>query len=376
MDYYPFGMLMPGRHTNTGDYRYGYNGIELDNEVKGEGNTYTTEFRQYDPRVARWLSLDPLSYKYPHQSPYVAMDNNPINVIDPSGLMGEDPPTKGAVVQANEIAKGAIETIGNNAKKRSFGARVASSLIGIEGTEAQHQRGVQVENFIANEVGKVYDEGTAEYAELYNLSVDFYEEGSYLSATQPKAYEEYNSLLAEYCSIEDKFLIIASRSTHIYSDNQKYQMSGLILTAYAAAFPGGGLGGNVTNKTFSYIPRYVNSKGASELVTVGRWMSQTEFTLMQKSGNVVESVTGTTHVTYPANPEAFTPANPAKSPLFVTFKVPKAALRATNAAENKAWSKILSPNSLEGRLAKIKGNPIPELPKAVDIKIIKSNIKK
>ncbi|MEY3386744.1 MAG: hypothetical protein RIR53_1555 [Bacteroidota bacterium] len=40
-DYYPFGMEMPGRRwraTGEGAGRFGYNGKENDNEVKGEGN--------------------------------------------------------------------------------------------------------------------------------------------------------------------------------------------------------------------------------------------------------------------------------------------------------------------------------------------------
>jgi RHS repeat-associated protein len=63
--------------------------MELDNEVKGNGNSYTTEFRQYDPRVGRWLSLDPLMDMFPDISPYVAFDNNPVFFIDPYGLYSE-----------------------------------------------------------------------------------------------------------------------------------------------------------------------------------------------------------------------------------------------------------------------------------------------
>jgi len=40
----------------------------MDDEVKGGGNSYTTEFRQLDPRIGRWLSLDPLMSKFPNQS--------------------------------------------------------------------------------------------------------------------------------------------------------------------------------------------------------------------------------------------------------------------------------------------------------------------
>lgn len=69
-------------------YRYGFNGMEKDNESKGFGNEYTTEFRQYDPRLGRWLTIDPLFYKFPWQSPYVAFNNNPIFFADPRGLEG------------------------------------------------------------------------------------------------------------------------------------------------------------------------------------------------------------------------------------------------------------------------------------------------
>ena len=71
---------------NESDYRFGFNGMEVDNEVSGIGNSYTTQFRQYDPRLGRWKSLDPLMSKFPWMSPYVGFDNNPIIYTDPYGL--------------------------------------------------------------------------------------------------------------------------------------------------------------------------------------------------------------------------------------------------------------------------------------------------
>ncbi|MBI3220482.1 MAG: hypothetical protein HYZ44_13295 [Bacteroidetes bacterium] len=65
---------------------FGYNGMEKDPETKGDGNSYTTEFRQYDPRLGRWASLDPLMKQFPWMSPYVGFDNNPIYYTDPYGL--------------------------------------------------------------------------------------------------------------------------------------------------------------------------------------------------------------------------------------------------------------------------------------------------
>jgi len=68
--------------------RYFYQGSEMDKEVKGYGNSYTTTFRQLDPRLGRWMSLDPVFQ--PHQSPYNSMDNNPIIYNDPKGLSVKD----------------------------------------------------------------------------------------------------------------------------------------------------------------------------------------------------------------------------------------------------------------------------------------------
>lgn len=83
--YYPFGMPMPGRTYNNDQYRFGYNGKENDNEVKGTGNSIDFGARMYDPRLGRWLSLDPLQAKYPSLSPYGFVNNNPIYNIEVDG---------------------------------------------------------------------------------------------------------------------------------------------------------------------------------------------------------------------------------------------------------------------------------------------------
>jgi RHS repeat-associated protein len=62
-----------------------------DDEVSGAGNSYTTEFRQYDPRLGRWMSLDPLFDYFPDVSPYISFDNNPIYFTDPDGLAPKPP---------------------------------------------------------------------------------------------------------------------------------------------------------------------------------------------------------------------------------------------------------------------------------------------
>jgi RHS repeat-associated protein len=85
LDYYPFGSLMPGRNLNASDYRFGFNGMESDDEIAGNKNSYTTHFRQYDPRIGRWLSVDPKDNIVPHLSPYNGLNNNPVLFIDVYG---------------------------------------------------------------------------------------------------------------------------------------------------------------------------------------------------------------------------------------------------------------------------------------------------
>ena len=86
LDYYPFGMLMPNRQFNNDSYRYAFNGKEVDNEIKGTGNSIDYGFRFYDPRVGRFLSIDPLFAAYPSLTPYQYASNTPIAAIDIDGL--------------------------------------------------------------------------------------------------------------------------------------------------------------------------------------------------------------------------------------------------------------------------------------------------
>ncbi|NOQ72871.1 MAG: hypothetical protein GQ574_12750 [Crocinitomix sp.] len=81
-EYYPYGMVLRSE-SDGGNYRYGYQGSEKDDEIKGNGNSYTTYFRQLDPRIGRWLSIDPKATSW--ESPYVSMGNNPILYNDVLG---------------------------------------------------------------------------------------------------------------------------------------------------------------------------------------------------------------------------------------------------------------------------------------------------
>ncbi|HRP03154.1 MAG TPA: RHS repeat-associated core domain-containing protein [Candidatus Kapabacteria bacterium] len=94
-NYYAYGMMIPGFFSNsTPDYRFGFNGMLRDDDVRdekltsdneGRGNSYDFGARILDPRVGRFLSLDPLMGSFPWQSPYLFAGNDPIRFIDVDG---------------------------------------------------------------------------------------------------------------------------------------------------------------------------------------------------------------------------------------------------------------------------------------------------
>jgi hypothetical protein len=92
---YPFGSILSS--VSKGEYRYGMNTQEKDNEIYGEGNSYTAEYWQYDARLGRRWNVDPRSV--PSFSPYSCFANNPIWFSDVAGdsAVGSSSATKAQV---------------------------------------------------------------------------------------------------------------------------------------------------------------------------------------------------------------------------------------------------------------------------------------
>jgi RHS repeat-associated protein len=90
-NYYPFGLNMEGNWTpsgaNGGGNKYQYNGKELNDDFSLGWNDYGARF--YDPAVARWVAVDPLSEKMRRHSPYNYAFDNPIRFVDPDGMAPE-----------------------------------------------------------------------------------------------------------------------------------------------------------------------------------------------------------------------------------------------------------------------------------------------
>jgi RHS repeat-associated protein len=79
-------MLVPNRHGSSDSYRYGFQGQEKDDELKGEGNSLNYTFRMHDPRIGRFFAPDLLAKSYPWNSVYAFSENRVIDGIELEGL--------------------------------------------------------------------------------------------------------------------------------------------------------------------------------------------------------------------------------------------------------------------------------------------------
>jgi RHS repeat-associated protein len=66
-------------------YSFRFNGKELDKEIYGNGNALDFGARIYDPRLAKWFSVDPKFKMFSDQSPYNFGANSPVWLNDVDG---------------------------------------------------------------------------------------------------------------------------------------------------------------------------------------------------------------------------------------------------------------------------------------------------
>jgi len=82
LHYLPWGENFVDQRSSTFDgVRYTFSAKEKDAET---GYSYFGS-RYYNSDLSIWLSVDPMSDKYPNMSPYIYCANNPVKLVDPNG---------------------------------------------------------------------------------------------------------------------------------------------------------------------------------------------------------------------------------------------------------------------------------------------------
>ena len=77
---------LPTNNVGTYDNAYKFNGKELDAAT----GMYYYGARYYDPRISIFVSVDPLAEDFAGWTPYHYVHQNPINLIDPTGMSAEN----------------------------------------------------------------------------------------------------------------------------------------------------------------------------------------------------------------------------------------------------------------------------------------------
>ncbi len=81
--YYPFGLRWNGHGSQFHKYQFG--GKEYEEELNL--NTYDFHARQMDAVLGRFWGVDPMSSERVSFSPFNYVQNNPMNRVDPSGML-------------------------------------------------------------------------------------------------------------------------------------------------------------------------------------------------------------------------------------------------------------------------------------------------
>jgi RHS repeat-associated protein len=78
----PFGEVFIEERNNRWNTPYLFNAKELDEET----GLYYYGARYYEPRIALFLGVDPLSEKYPNLNTMAYCMNNPVKFVDVNGM--------------------------------------------------------------------------------------------------------------------------------------------------------------------------------------------------------------------------------------------------------------------------------------------------
>ena len=122
LHYMPWGEDFVSQRSTNWHTMYTFSAKEKDTET---GLSYFGS-RYYSSDLSIWLSVDPMSDKYPSLSPYVYCANNPIKLVDPNG---EFPMSMHAQMVSNAFKNSSLSS--GVIKKVKFGASVIADGLNV-----------------------------------------------------------------------------------------------------------------------------------------------------------------------------------------------------------------------------------------------------
>jgi len=229
-DYYPFGAPIAGRSAAFGgEYRFGFNGKELDEESE----TQDYGMRIYDCRLGRFLSVDPKAAYAPGWSPYRAFYCNPIRYTDPDGQWEWD--AKGNLVaQKGDNSYSMAKFLGTNQSNamqmlnRGGVTANAKGVLNLKEGQSFAQSSLWVGTKSAS--GPVVKNSVVATAHYYlgnGAAADVGDQSTRELLSSSEFINEHNKITSEVVVSNSSFSVDMELSTfHIGSTNVDYSISG------------------------------------------------------------------------------------------------------------------------------------------------------
>ncbi len=123
LQYLPFGETSVSQKISWWSTPYQFTGKEKDDET---GYNYFGA-RYYNSDISIWLSVDPLSDKFPSITAYAYCYNKPIDHIDRFGLWGEKKAEKKHAQAVNEYGQNRVGSIHYSNKEKEYGFKIYDS---------------------------------------------------------------------------------------------------------------------------------------------------------------------------------------------------------------------------------------------------------
>lgn len=234
---------MPNRNYQGSDsYRFGFNGKEKDDDVKGNGNSYDFGARIHDPRIGIFLSLDPLAKNFPSESNYTYASNNPIFFVDvdgkyrwPAGLEAADTEKYPMITKyLSENVKN--DVLNSTTIKEAFEVSTRENIIMKKGeAKTGYLQGEVLENTVSWGSGpEILISDTPGNSPFGDAVRAFYDDDGKLIEINTKILKEVEAILQSDATDEVKQQALLNLTTTLFHETVHYgeDMDGRETTTY------------------------------------------------------------------------------------------------------------------------------------------------